>query len=186
MISTIKKDSFICCILLGCMLIVTAGCGYTTRSLISNKFRRIYITPFINKIDITLDEDVANKYKINRPYLETDVTKRVIDKFLFDGNLKPVELASADLVLKGEVIEFRRDPVRYNESDDVEEYRVSVVVNLSMWDPRKEKLVWKEDGFRGEATYFVSGPLSKSEASAITESIEDLARRIVERTVEEW
>jgi len=33
----------------------------------------------------------ANKYKIDRPLIETEITRTVTDKYLFDGNLKPVK-----------------------------------------------------------------------------------------------
>jgi len=163
-----------------------AGCGYTTRSMISNKFRSIYIASFTSKIDITQEADTGNKYKIYRPYLETDITKTVISKFLLDGNLKVVKEEFADLVLKGELVEFRKDPLRYSDSDEVEEYRVNLMVDLILWDKKDNKLVWEEKGFTGDTTYFTTGASAKSESLAINEAITDLSRRIVERTVEQW
>jgi hypothetical protein len=171
-----------------CLLaLACAGCGYTTRSAISNQYRTIYIVPFVNKIDITLESNVQGKYKIYRPRLETDITKAVANKYLFDGNLRPVSEANADLVLRGELVEFMRDPLRYDDNDEVEEYRVNVRVNLALWDARENKLVWEEKSFTGDTTYFTPGHLnSKSDEAAISDAIADLARRIVERTVEEW
>src|SRR3990167_5727850 len=67
------------------LLVTIIGCGYTTRSMISSKFHTIYITPFVNKVDITRETDAANKYRIYRPMLETDITKKVTNKYLFDG-----------------------------------------------------------------------------------------------------
>jgi len=163
-----------------------AGCGYTTRSMISNKFRTIYIASFANKIDITKETDVGNKYKIYRPYLETDISKAVINKFLLDGNLKITKEEAADLVLRGELVDFRKDPLRYSDSDEVEEYRVNLVVNLTLWDKKDDKLVWEEKNFTGDTSYFTTGSSAKSEATAINDAITDLARRIVERTVEQW
>lgn len=169
------------------LITVLSGCGYTTRSMISNEFKTIYITPFVNKIDITQEADTGNKYKLYRPHLETTVTRVVIDKYLFDGNLRPTDLTSADLALKAELIEFRRDPLRYDDNDEVEEYRVSVRVRMSLWNNRKNETAWEEDNFGGEATYFTAGHTgAKSEEAAVNEAIADLARRIVERTVEEW
>jgi hypothetical protein len=159
---------------------------YTTRSLVSSKYKTIYITPFVNKIDITNDLDTAGKYKIYRPLLETTITRSVVDRFLMDGNLKPVRLESADVALKGELVEFRRDPLRYTENDDVEEYRLNLIVNISLWDSAEDKLLWQENGFTGDVTYFTTGSLAKSEEMAINEAVVDLARRIVERAVEEW
>lgn len=168
------------------LVIIIAGCGYTTRSMISGKYKTIYVKPFVNKINITSDTDVARKYKIYRPYLETDVTKAVINKFVFDGNLKPVKSESADVTLTGEIIEFRKDPVRYTSGNDVEEYRVNLVVNIILKDNRNDTIIWQENGFTGETSYFTTGTLRKSEAQAINDTVADLARRIVERAVEEW
>jgi len=168
------------CLVLG----VVGGCGYTTRSMIADKFKTIYIEPFINKIDITRESDAANKYKTNRPMLETDITQVVVNSFLFDGNLRIAPKDAADLVLKGELVEFRRDPLRYTEEDDVQEYRLNLVVNLSLWDNRENKLLWQENNFTGDTTYFTSGSLVKSEDTAINDALADLGRRIVERVVE--
>ena len=172
------------CLLLGAGL---TGCGYTTRSMLSNEYHKIYIAPFTNQIDITRETDTGDKYKIYRPHLETDVTRAVSNKFLFDGNLRPVSEESADLVLRGELIEFRRDPLRYDTNDDVEEYRVNVRVNLALSKNHTNTTVWEENGFTGDATYFTAGhPGATSEDVAANTAIDDLARRVVERTVEEW
>lgn len=167
------------------------GCGYTTRSMLSGKYKTIYITPFLNKVDITQEAYSANKYRIYRPMLETDITKKVINKYLFDGNLKPVKEGLADLVLKGELVEYRKDPVSYtSDSDNVAEYRININVNLSLWDKQENKLVWEENNFNGNYSYFTSfasgNVIRVTEDTAVTNAVEDLARRIVERTVEQW
>jgi len=166
--------------------VLIAGCGYTTRSMISSKFRTIYITPFVNKIDISREGDAESKYKLYYPMIETDVTRYVTDKYLFDGNLKPTKEETADLILKGEVVEFRKDPLRYDDSDNVTEYRISLVVNISLIDAKEKKLVWQEDRFTGDTTYFTTGSQAKTENAAIVDALSDLSRRIVERTVEQW
>lgn len=166
-----------------------AGCGYTTRSMISDKFRTIYVVPFVNKIDVTKEAAAANKYKLYKPTLETDITKSVTNKFLFDGNLRPTREENADLILRGELIEFRRDPLRYTDNNEVEEYRINLVVNISLWDKKENKLAWEENRFTGDSTYFTSFTISgapKSDDAAINDAISDLSRRIVERTVEQW
>ncbi len=172
-------------IIFSCFLsLALCGCGYSTRSLIAGKYKTINIAPFVNKIELTLESDSNNKYKVYRPMLETEVTKAVINKFLYDGNVKPVALDSADLALKSELVEFRRDALRYTDSDEVEEYRINIVVNLSLWDKKNDKLVWEEKNFTGDSTYFVAGP--KSEEQTVQEDIKDLSRRIVECVVEQW
>ena len=165
---------------------VLSGCGYTTRSMISDKFLTIYVTPFINSIDITNEANAANKYRLYRPMIETEITRHVSNKYLFDGNLKSTREELADLVLKGEIVEFRKDPLRYLDNDEVNEYRINLVVNISLWDRKESKLIWQENRFTGDTTYFTAGSQAKSEDTAVNDALDDLARRIVERTVEQW
>ena len=188
-----NKIKSILCLLTVSFLLTTVlvGCGYTTRSMLAGKFSTIYITPFLNKVDVTQESYSENKYRIYRPMLETDITKKVINRYLFDGNLKPVKEAQADLVLKGELIEYRKDPLSYtSNSEDVTEYRININVNLSLWDNKENKLVWEEKNFNGNYSYFTSFATGSvvvvSEDTAVNNAVEDLARRIVERTVEQW
>ena len=168
-----------------CLLVtIITGCGYTTRSLISQLgYRTIYVGPFINKIDITSETSVARRYKTYYPLLENDITRQVIDRFILDGNLRLAKEEDADLVLKGELINYRRDALRYTGVDDkeIEEYRISLVVNLKLYDTSRQTFLWEVNNFVGDTTYF---PQAKSESSAITEAIDDLARRVVDRVGE--
>ncbi|MDD5042204.1 MAG: LPS assembly lipoprotein LptE [Candidatus Omnitrophica bacterium] len=168
-----------------------AGCGYTTRSTLYGKYSTIYVTPFLNKVDITQESFSANKYRIYRPMLETDITKKVINRYLFDGNLRPVNKEAADLVLKGELIEYRKDPLSYtDDTENVTEYRINIYVNLSLWDVKENKVMWEERNFNGNYSYFTSlasgNAIQVSENTAVSKAVDDLARRIVERTVEQW
>lgn len=170
---------------------VFSGCGYTTRSMLYGKYKTIYIAPFLNKVDVTQEAYTANKYRIYRPMLETDITRKVINKYLFDGNLKPIKEEAADLVLKGELIEYRKDPLGYtSDNENITEYRINIYVNLSLWDSKENKLVWQENNFNGNASYFTGyasgNTIMISEDQAVNNAIDDLSRRIVERTVEQW
>jgi hypothetical protein len=169
-----------------CFMLFAAGCGYTARSSIRASYQTIYITPFVNKIDVSQETYVSNSYRLYRPGLETDISKAVVDKYLFDGNLRPSAMESAGLVLAGELVEFRRDPIRYTDNDDVEEYRINIVVNLKLTDRVTGEVKWEENRFTGDTTYFTAGSQAKTETTAVQDALTDLARRIVERTVEEW
>ena len=180
----------------GSLLIVSAltlsGCGYTTRSsMIAKSFKTIYVQPFLNKTDIAQEGYAENKYRIYRPTLETDITKSVTDRFLFDGTLHPASAEAADLLLKGELVDYHKDPLAYNnDNTEVTEYRINIVVNISLWNKKENKLLWEENNFTGDSTYFTSfasgNVVVKSEEAALADALKDLARRIVERTVEEW
>ena len=184
-----KKRLFLFFTLATACYLVTAvlsGCGYTTRSMANSKYRTIYVSPFLNKINITNSADAANKYRIYRPMIETDITRAISNRYLFDGNLRPVNEERADLVLKGEVVEFRKDPLRYDNSDNVSEYRINLVINISLWNRLENKLIWQENNFTGDTTYFASGAQAITEGAAVTNALNDLSRRVMERTVEQW
>jgi hypothetical protein len=97
-----------------------------------------------------------------------------------------VKEEAADLVLRGEVVDYRQDPLRYDKNDEVLEYRINIVVNLSLLNRQEGAIIWEEKNFTGDTTYFNSGPNAKSESTAVSDALKDLARRIVERTVEMW
>lgn len=170
-----------------CSLLVTlSSCGYTSRSFLIDKYKTLHVSPFLNRIDITNELDTANKYRIYKPLLESQITKLLIDRFIQDGTLKLEEAGNADLILDGELLEFRREPLRYDRNDEVVEYRLALVVNIQLKDRRDDKVILSENNFTGETTYFTSGNLAKSEDVAVNDAVKDLARRIVERVIEQW
>ncbi len=163
------------------------GCGYTTRSSIYPAETTIAITPFLNKVNIA-DENSEYRRLVNYfPLLETKVTNAVVDRFILDGNLRLSHLENADLVLEGEITRYKRDALQYTDNnEDVTEYRVTLFSNITLRDRKKEEIVFRENDFAGDATYYTQGSLAKSETVAVENAVSDLARRIVERVVESW
>ncbi|MDP3142582.1 MAG: LptE family protein, partial [Candidatus Omnitrophota bacterium] len=172
-------------IFLAVLSFAIVGCGYTTRSGIVS-FRTIYVEPFKNDINYTSETNEANRIKSYFPLLEVKITNEVVNRYLFDGSLKVVKEENADVILKGELLDYVRDVLRYDDNNNPLEYRVSLAVKLILRDAKDNKQLWEETRFVGDTTYFVSGSTSKSEATAINDAVVDLARRIVERTVEVW
>ena len=163
-----------------------AGCGYTTRSMILPGYKTIEVENVRNRIQVTAEQDNLRMYRGYRPGMEVELTKAIIDRYLFDGNLKVSQQGNANLVLSTELIDFRREPLRYDANDNIEEYRVKIIVNIQLTDGATGAVQWREQSFAGETTYRTYGPTSTSESAAVTAAINDTARRIVERTVEAW
>ncbi len=167
------------CILLA---LTITGCGYTTGSLLPSQYRKIAIQPFQNKVN-NVDE---NSNVLYVPLLETNVRTAIIDKFLFDGNLHIAEPEKADLVLNGDLIGVEQDELRQDVNQNVQEYRIRIIVSLTLTDVATGKVLWKEPSFAGETTYFLTGAQAQSQSAAIDTALSDLATRVVERTVENW
>ncbi len=75
-----KKLGVICLVLL-----FLCGCGYSARSLMPANIKSIAIPNFTNRT--------------YEPGLEVDITRQIIDRFVFDGNLKIATEDKADVVL---------------------------------------------------------------------------------------
>ena len=173
-------------IILVTVLFFISGCGYTTKSLLPSNLKTIYVDNFVNSIKVTDESSDARMYRGYHPGMELETTRTIRDKFLFDGNLKLADIDRADLILKGELVDYRNEALRYNRSDNIEEYRVRLVVNLELKNAKDGKVRWTENNFAGESLYRTTGTLAKTETTAIKEAADDLARRVVERTIEEW
>jgi len=179
-----KKIYFLFCIALSAAML--SGCGYTTGSLLPADQRGIYVDNFKNGIDVGKETTEYSKYALYRPGLENDITLAVVDRFTFDGNLKIANRDNADIVLTGTLSDYRKEALRYDNADNVEEYRVKITVDMELIRPRDNKVLWREKAFTGESTYNTTGRFATSEQLARDEAVEDLARRVVERTVEGW
>ena len=144
------------------------------------------MAPFSNKVDTTSEFSEGRRFKTYYPLLENKITNAAVDKYLMDGNLRIAKEEDADLVLKGELINYRRETLRNSSADIPEEYRITLFVHLVLVDNRTKKNLWERQDFAGEVSYFTTGNFAKSESQALDEACQDLARRIVETTVEAW
>jgi len=185
-IMIIFKNRLLSRLVFALFLATLAGCGYSTGSLLPSHLKTIYVDNFKNKIDIGKEVTESTRYMLYRPGLENDVTDAVADRFVFDGNLKIAAEEDADLMLRGDLVNYRQEALRYDSNDNIEEYRIKITVDMELTDVASDKPMWREVGFTGESTYMTTGQFATSEDIAREEAIKDLARRIVERTVEGW
>ena len=163
-----------------------SGCGYTTRAYIG-PYKTIYVAPFKNRVDVANAKSEYSRYMSYYPLLESTITQAVVDRFIFDGSLKITREDDADVVLKGELVSYERGALRYAENnEDVTQYRITLVVNISLYNRDTGEQIWQKNSFAGDSTYYTTGSQAKSEKSALDDAISDLARRVVEEFTEAW
>jgi len=167
-------------------LIVFSGCGYTNKSLIAPDAKTIFVEPFKNSIDITQEASTRRRYVVYKPFLETKLTDAIIDRLVYDGNLRISDRDSADLLLMGEVIDYVRQPVKYSDAKDVLEYRLNLTVEFKVKDQRRNKIILEQKSLTADISYFVTGKDSQTEDSALDALLEDLARRVASRITHQW
>lgn len=177
--------SFLGIILLS-IIVVSSGCGYTTTSLLPPELNSIHVDNFTNKINPA--QEISDKRPSYNywPDLENEITRAVIDGFIFDRHLDIKSPKDATLLLKGELISFRQFPLSYDGSNNVEEFRVEILMDLELYNELTGKLMWREDSFMGWASYNISGPDATTEGEGVKKAVQDISQRVVERVVENW
>ncbi len=166
-----------------CVMVLVAGCGYTTRGFVYNG-KSIIVDPIINKIDITSEQRRYSNYTSFPILIENRFTSLLVQKFNIDGGLKVVSEGPGALRISCTVNNYSKETLRYTDGDDVKEQRLRLHTDIRLFDIEGEVL--KTRRVVGEASYFLSGPNQKSEEAAQQDLIDDTARRIVEAVVEEW
>jgi hypothetical protein len=155
--------------------------------LLPTHIKTVYVENFKNSIDITAQATSRAPFKLYAPGLESELTKAVAERFISDGNLKVTKRPEdADSVLSGELLEYMREPLRYDDNENVIEFRVRVTASVKFLDKAENKVIWESQGLCGESNQRTGGSFKKTEAEARAEALEDLARRIVEKTIEVW
>ena len=173
----------ICMFMLLCS-IISGGCGYTNKAMLPEDIGIVHVAIFDNKIDITKEISAKDKYEVYRPNLEVDLRDALVERFFLDGHLKVAAEYYADAVLEGEILQYRKDPLRY-QNEDVTEYRISLVCDIRLRDFDTSEILLEEN-IAGDTTYFTTGSLQESETEALNSALQDLARQIVNRIVENW
>ena len=113
-----------------------SSCGYASRTIYRGPYKTVFIEPFTNKVDV-LSEDatsLSQRFRTYHPLMENDIRSAVINRFMYDGGFRVAKKDEADIVLKGELIDYKRDALRYeNNQEDVSEYRISLVMRLTLY-----------------------------------------------------
>ncbi len=153
-------------------LLWVSGCGYALTGTPPHGLKTVHVETFKNAT--------------YEPAVEIDLTNGIIERFLYDGTLRTTNRENADAVLKGTLTRYIREPLRYDSAEEISEYRLILMVDFSLWDSRSQKVIWEEKNFVGDTSFLISGPSAVSEGDARENAIQELARRIVDRAVEEW
>ena len=165
---------------------LAGGCGYTVKSRLAENVKSVHVLPVKNAIDISSEISDKNRFRVYRPGTEVDLTNAIINRFVFDGTLKVTAASQADAVVDAKLVDYRRDPLRYSAGDDIQEYRLSVVLDVAVYQAHGHKLLWHEENVTGDTSYFLSGARAQSEDEAAAKAVDDAARRVVEKTIEVW
>jgi outer membrane lipopolysaccharide assembly protein LptE/RlpB len=173
-VSECGKQFFLCL-----CVVFLASCGYTQQVKLPNDIKTIAVPTF-------QDEIPPDQRYAYRPGLEVELTNAIIDRLIFDGNLKVVDETKADAILSGNIIAYQQEGLRFDDRESVEEYRLFLVVNFELIDQRNKEVLLEEPNFSGRAEFFTSRSPAGVRRTAANDAVTDLARSLVDRIVEGW
>ena len=173
----------------GAAIVLLSGCSSTVKRTLPGAVRTIVVERFRN--------DTA------QDLLPALLHEEIRRGFRLDGRLAVMDdPLDSDSLLKGAIIDYVKQPARFDRNNVVQEYRLRMAVDLSLVDVAKNKVLWTETGpastaYRGGAlrkleryVNFVVVPAEglpvESEADAQRRMVRELARDVVLKVVEGW
>jgi outer membrane lipopolysaccharide assembly protein LptE/RlpB len=133
------------------------GCGYALvgrgKSTLPDHITSIAVPMFANQ---TLE-----------PELEKDITSAVRQRFIRDGRLKVVDTAKATALIEGRLENYVLDPLAFDRSDRVTQYRVVIGVHVTVRDMVKGKVLLDQD-FSAREEFEVTSAIGSREAAKVT------------------
>ena len=147
-----------------------SGCGYTSRSLLEQNVRSIYIKIFDNE---TFRRD-----------LEFDLTKAIKEEILLRTRLKIVDKKHADSILFGSIVTVRERVLIESPDAEVIESSVSTTVRFSWTDQRTGRAIIDKSKVAASGEFIVT----RNEDVKIGEikSFVNVARKIVNLMEKDW
>lgn len=156
-----------------------SGCGYTRKTVLPRNIKTIYVETVKNKL---MAEDI---YAYQQG-LEMDITNAVIRRLQQDGTIKVAERQDADAILKTDLLALEQEGLRFDQLEEVKEYRLFIVVRLRLVDAKTGDLIWEEPNFTGDNEYYVTPVTSIGDQKASVDVVTRLAYNIVDRIAEDW
>jgi hypothetical protein len=144
------------------------ACGYSFQGTLPSHIKTIGVPIFVNRTP--------------QPAVESVITSAIVDAFATNGRLKVVRPADADAILDGEVIGYSVGPIAVDQSLGVQQYRLSVTLNLRMRDMRRNELLFQQSGFSEQADFRVVGNVAQTlsvEAGALQQAAVEIGRAVV-------
>lgn len=138
------------------------SCVYSFHGFFPKEFKKVGVEPFENE---------STRYGI-----EISVTQSFINGFEEDGRLEVVEPQMANLLIKGKIKSFLKNPHSFDENGAVSEYKVTISAEIEFINKIEEKEFLPKRTFQGWAIYRVP---AEDEDTGIEKASKDLASKVI-------
>ncbi|MGD8717842.1 MAG: LptE family protein [Candidatus Zixiibacteriota bacterium] len=117
---------------------------------------------------------------------ERVLTDAVINEFVADGSLDVAGENVADSKLTVEIVNYKKEALSYDVQEVVKEYNLAVVISATFTDLTTNQVLWQEPSLYESVSYYAVGGRAETEDEALDRLAEELARKIVNRTLQGW
>lgn len=123
-----------------------------------------------------------------QPGLDGELTEATVDAFVTDNRLNVGGTGNADAVVEGRITRYDNSVFGIGNTNQAQEYRVTVQISVTVKDRVKGKDLWSEETMIGQSTYRLdgSGDGPRNEDDARGEAVDELAADILKNTLEDW
>jgi|HubBroStandDraft_6_1064221.scaffolds.fasta_scaffold548610_2 hypothetical protein len=155
--------------------LLTFGCaGYHIGPVTKRNFNSIAVPMFRNT---TLN-----------PQIEAQISNAVIQRLQQDGSLRIEPESKADVVLKGTITKYYREPLRSLRTDTgvPREYEITITVRVEATDRRTGETALKSTEVEGKTDVFIGEDQQSAEEQALPLIADDIGKRVAGLLVESW
>lgn len=151
------------------LALLLTGCGiYTLNPAGKSSIKTITVAQFENK---TTEFGLTDR-----------LTEFVIDAFIKEGSLKVVPEGKGDANLVAVLNRYQKLPAKFDENDQVEEYKVVLDLQVTLKSPKDDSEMWTEHMVQ-EGIYSAS---SQTEEDGQRAAGSRLVEAILNRTTKSW
>lgn len=156
-------------LLITALAIGSVGCGvYTFNPKGKSSLKSIAILPLENQTD--------------RFELTDRLTEIIVDQFIEDGNLIVMSESTADAILSGVLLRYERVEVVFDETDQVQQYKVLMDFMITLTDRNTDEELWSarmnQEG--------IFDAVDETEEDGQLRAGERLVEQIINRTTKSW
>ena len=160
---------------LALVVMLAAGCGYSLRGNLPDHIKSVAVPLFRNRT--------------SEPGVENFLTAAVVEAFSTNGRLRVARPEQADSVLDGEVIGYQVQSIAYDPRANVQQYRLTVTLNLRFRDVRRDEMLFEQQGLQERADFRTQGAVSQTisrEETALRQAATEIARAIVALAIDRF
>lgn len=150
------------------LLILSAACSYGFRGSLPEHIQSVKIIPI--------------RSRVTQYGLEQDITSRVIEMIVRDGRLAVV-LEGQNSEIEGTIAAYSKTPYSYTSSEQVEEYKLEIRVEITFIDLLRETDIISNESV---TSWLVFDPDTETEIDARNRLLEEAAKDIVRRCLSGW